>query len=718
MQPSPDQPFMNACLVIRPGLRFDHRLTGQDSVVVIEDPIRGKFFQVGLAEYSWISSFDGKRTLQQSIDGRTPGDVTAAPLAVQTARWLLQNNLAYLANADQSKILEEQARQVRIAKLVSILNPVSFKIPLFNPNRVLARLQPLARILFSWWFLVAWLAAAIYAVSILASEWNRLGEETVQIFSGYRWMTLLIVWVLLKLIHETAHGLACRKFGGEVPEAGVLFILFTPMAYVNVTSMWRFANRWQRMLVSIAGIYIELFLAFIALGIWQRYPGATGDIAFNVFLTASVSTLLFNANPLMRFDGYFIFSDLLNIQNLYSKGVRWLDDRFKAIFFGSERKVYFARPFERRVVKTYGLLAWVWKILIGISLTIAASVLFQGAGLALAGFCVLMWYALPAYKTFRWFQKARANGEAHLSRVGLSGAVAAAMVLAMFFVFKAPATKSAPAIVQFEGEQIIRARSDGFIQEISVRTGQTVEQGDTVMILDNPRLKLEVFELERLIQESTIQARIKTRQGELALAQAENERLASLNKQWSEKKSQRDELVIKAPAKGVVMRRDLDQQTGRYVKAGDELFSLAPSDSRLIMVSIDQRDWDSLKGNEGRSMQILFAGTKMETTRLRRIYPAASTALQHPSMGSNLGGPLSVKRASSASANHHDEVELLSPRFSVELELDESVGQAFYSGQRGWAFFESNQQSLGGYLYLAITDWVRHKIELAMTSAD
>ena len=198
-----------------------------------------------------------------------------------------------------------------------------------------------------------------------------------------------------KVVHEAAHGIACRRFGGEVPEAGVLLLLFTPMAYVNVTSMWRFANRWHRIVVASAGMYVELFISFLSIIIWQRYPGVVGDIAFDVFMMSSVTTILFNANPLMRFDGYFILSDLLKIPNLYTKGTKWFADRIRSLYFGLPKTPNLYGPGELGRVAIYGALAFFWKITICFSLIIGASVLFYGAGMILAAIGVVLWFVVP-----------------------------------------------------------------------------------------------------------------------------------------------------------------------------------------------------------------------------------------------------------------------------------------------------------------------------------
>ena len=335
-----------------------------------------------------LASLDGKKSIRQitaelarTLDGTTASIDEGR--AVKICQWLVQNNLVFGHEVDSSKRLDTQAKMVQRAKLMGWINPISCKFRLFNPNRVLTSIQPYTQWAFSSWMFVIWLLTGGYAAATLFNNWDKLGGASAGIFSGTSWIWLLAIWIALKVVHEAAHGIACRRFGGEVPEAGVLLLLFTPMAYVNVTSMWRFANRWHRIVVAAAGMYVELFISFVSIIVWHRYPGVVGDIAFDVFVMSSVTTILFNANPLMRFDGYFILSDLLNVPNLYTKGTKWFGDRIKSLTLASPK-----RPIStaRRIAPSciYGTLAFFWKIIICFSLIIGASVIFYGAGIVLA----------------------------------------------------------------------------------------------------------------------------------------------------------------------------------------------------------------------------------------------------------------------------------------------------------------------------------------------
>ncbi|MEM7457494.1 MAG: hypothetical protein AAF456_24385, partial [Planctomycetota bacterium] len=330
--------WLGAVLKLRPDLHFEYRQQGESQFVVVEDTVRSKFFQIGTSEFKFIASLDGRRSAREiaSLIGEKDGTILSDEQVVAICQWLLNSNLVFGDQVDNTKRLEIQAAARGRQQLMGYLNPISFKLPLFNPNKVLSRLQPFTGWLFSKWFVVAWLILASVAMRDLWTNWSSVESSSFGILAEGRWLWLLLVWVALKVIHEAAHGLACRKFGGEVPEAGILMLLFTPMAYVNVTSSWRFSQRWQRIAVAGAGMYVELFVAMLALVFWARLDaGILRDISFNIFIMGSVTTILFNANPLMRFDGYYIMSDMLGIPNLYPKGTRGTGEQVKRLLFGT-----------------------------------------------------------------------------------------------------------------------------------------------------------------------------------------------------------------------------------------------------------------------------------------------------------------------------------------------------------------------------------------------
>jgi len=713
--PDPRQQWLEMVLAVRAELNYDLRGKADSQHVIVEDPVRGKFFQIGLEEYELMMGLDGQKSLNELLPNGGELPQNKQDQFIQIAQWLVQNNLVYSPAVDGSKRLNQQSKQAAKAKWLGWINPLSCKFTLFNPNRLLTGLQPYTSWLFSLWVFLIWLSVGGYAMTLLVSDWNAVGSAATGVLAGSKWIWMLLIWIALKLVHETAHGIACRRYGGEVPEAGVLLLLFTPMPFVNVTSMWRSKNTWQRIVVSAAGMYVELFISFLAIIVWKNHPGMIGSIAFDVFLLSSVTTILFNANPLMRFDGYFILSDLIGIPNLSTKGSKWFNEWMKGLYFGTPQTPNLLGSSERRIVQVYGVLAWCWKLTIGLSLMIAASVLFYGAGLILAVLGGITFYGMPIWNQYLSLFGPKAPHPINRSRLAWSLTLTAMLGIGLFTVLRAPATKSAPALIQFCGEQILRSVTDGFLTEIRVTDGEAVSPNQVLMVLKNEPLELEVRELEHLIEEAAISTRIKVKSGDLAESQAAAEKQAGLQKQLLEKQQQLETLTIRAPFAGTIYARNLSNRIGSFCKRGSELCAISPLNSKQILASIDQRDFESIQGQQGKFLRVAFPGIKTFSSKLTRINPRASVDPQESAWGANAGGPLPVRPALIGSSGE-PRFELVVPRFTVELQPDDAFVSTLNSGVRGYAFFDAKDQSLGSYLYLAIKDWLTEKIEMATQS--
>ena len=721
---SPAETTLKLVFSIRKCLKFSTRFENGESFVSVEDPVRSKHYRIGLAEYRFIAKINGERSnanifeLLKNETGAQQGQQQASnelpqDQIVQIANWLLAMNLVTVNQSDNSLRLNAMAQQIERAKMKSWLNPISIRFSLFNPNRFLKSIQPATEWLFSSWFFVLWVMIGVYSLVCLVDNWQRVYASSANVLSSGSWIWLLITWFVLKVVHESAHGIACRKYGGEVPEFGVVFILFAPMAFVNVTSMWRFVNRWQRMVVSAAGMYVEFLVAFLAIIVWSQTDGVVASIAFSVMVMSSVTTILFNANPLMRFDGYFLLSDLLAIPNLYGKGGQWFSETAKQLFFGVPKQTQFHAN-ERVPVAIYGALAFVWRILIGLGLIIAASVLLQGAGLVLSGIGVVTWFALPILRQIVSLTDSNGQVKINKIRTAVSVACLVGFVVAGVYVFQAPATKSAPAIVQLHNESVIRSDASGFVTAIHVAEGQTVAKGDLLIELENPELANELVELTRLREEAKIQSRIHQQQGNQAMVQAETQRVYGLTDQIVEKQSAAKGLQVLATDDGVIVQRQLANRLGSFVEQGDELLTVAKLDSKEVVVSVDQSEYDATVWTTGKQLRLMFPGKAVVNATLVSINPRASQSPTFPSLTATQGGSLPVRTlVKSPSDDNELNFELLSPRFDVTVSLPGDLGDQVLAGQRGYAYFESTEQSLASYLYLAACHWLESQIEMA-----
>ena len=310
---------ITATLKLRGDLIFMPDLARSPEAIAVEDPLRGKFFHVGVPEHTLLIQLDGRQSIAAAV-GRAAAGLGPQALSEREAlalcRWAAENQLALPLGGDASARIAATAarhRAQRVRDGQSALRADSAS----DPDRLLRRITNWCGAAFTWPVLMVWAGILGYALYLACSGWAHIESSTAVILDRDNWLRLPLAWVLLKILHETAHGLACKHFGGAVGTAGITLLFFMPLAYVDVTSSWRFRSKWQRIATAAAGVYAELFVASIATIVWAKSPpGIVQTVALNIALTAGVSTLLFNANPLVRFDGYFILSDLLGYRTL------------------------------------------------------------------------------------------------------------------------------------------------------------------------------------------------------------------------------------------------------------------------------------------------------------------------------------------------------------------------------------------------------------------
>lgn len=674
----------------------------------LEDPQAVKFYRVGRAEYVLISLLDGHTTLAEAvtISSRTLGDLAFTEQeATSICLWLIETNLATPTEGAYD-FSPQKTTQIR-----SYLNPFWMKVPLLQPERLLDSLLPWTRWIFSrlamFCMLALWLAAGVTLVGRSEEFW----ADSRQVFSSHNWLLLGIVWVVLKIVHELAHGLCCRFYGGRVTEMGVVFVLFAPMAYVDVTSTWGFRSRWKRMHVAGAGILVELTLAAIATLCWtQATTPFAKHLLHNVIISASLTTLIFNINPLMRFDGYFLLEDLLDLPNLATTATRWLHSRLARFFYGEHRSVPVPLGINGWVIRSYALLSTLWRWTVTGSLLAGAAVMFRGAGLTIALGAMVIWYVKPAVELVGSLVTRWRRDRWSATRALLLGAVTAVVVGALVFVLPSPFQRHAPGVVDFADLEVVRVSSPGFVKVIHVTNGQMVKAGDLLVTLHNEDLEHRATDLDLAIEQSEAKRVGKANRREVAAAQMELRTQQAQREQLLEARKRTDALLIKAPTSGRVLARKLDQQIGNYLKEGTELLVIGDDSRKEILASVDQRDLEAfpLTGHEVAHLQIQGVGDASSTQLV--LEPRASTRLPHPALAAIHGGDVDVVASADEDQTQGD-VRLSEPRFLLRASLDQDTSSRVFAGQLASAAPLADRQTIAHQLTGAFRDWARSLVD-------
>ncbi len=566
----------NCKLSLRDDLVFHLQEYGGAQCYLIEDELNSRFYRVGLAEYHLISLLDGRTTLAKAVamSSAEKGKHAVGELeAVTICKWLIDSGLATTDASRRSERLmetyEEKSRKKNLAKL----NPVTPKFQLFNPDSLLSKANEVLGWLFSGPFIVVWFCVVLVGAYHLWMNWDSVGGAQDLVFAPENWLWLAITWIVLKLVHETAHGLVCKRFDGEVRHSGIVMIVMIPLPYVDVSSSWRFRSKWQRICVAGAGMYAEIFLAAMAAIVWCHVDvGVVKQQAFNIMLAGSLTTLLFNANPLMRFDGYYMLTDWLEAPNLGTHGQQFLKWAGKRFYLGLDSKKPKWPEGRGGLIAGYALAALIWKVLICVGLVIAAESLFFGAGLVLAIVAIGMWVVWPLFKLFKFvFIGEQTQQRPSRIRFCMTSCILVLSLLAAYQFVPWNARIKAPAIVDFATNTEIRMPVGGFLRELCVANDQSVVTGQLLARLENRDLLADVGKMKIEIQESQLRIRQLRQNEEMAAYEAELKNLEALQNRLNERTEQLNGLEVRATADGIIVADDLDSLRGTYLSAGQKL---------------------------------------------------------------------------------------------------------------------------------------------------
>jgi len=704
-------------LTLQHDLVFTPHRSGPDAYYVVEDPVNSKFHRIGLAEYTFISLLDGRTSINDVLAmtaKASPQHALSENEAASICKWLVESGLAHTTESSQANQLLAAARTRERSVAMQRWNPIVFRLPLFHPNRFFEKLLPAL----GWMHCRAAMAAgcllALIAAYQVTASWDRFLVSSRGIFSPTNWLWLFVSWLALKFIHEISHGIVCKRYGGAVREAGVMLILFAPLAYVDVTDSWRFRSKWRRIQTAAAGMYCEILVAAVACLIWSATDeGTLNNVCYNVIVMASFMTVLVNANPLMRFDGYYICSDLLEIPNLYSSGQQYLSYWAKRYLLGvPATRPSWSRSHER-LITMYGVAALCWRVMFCVGIIIAAMALFHGAGIVLAVLAAVLWGGLPAIKFAKYLFGGQSDDAPNLPRFLKTAGTMAVVAVLMLTVVPWPGLSRAPAVVEFAPLTTVRAYSSGFVRELVVQSGQQVEQGQIIAVLENDQLLSELVKLDVEIKQSQLKCRIFQQAQEMASYQAELKNLESLETKQREKARQVDQLTVRAPTSGQILGRNLASRLGSYLSEGEEIIAIGNEKQKEFRFSVAQEDHDTYRDYVGRAVNVRLKPGNWLQANLETLDPRAKLEPAHQALCATYGGPLPVKDRQAGSAEQEDgtsnRYELLAPRFSGSVKLSPLQSTSLNSGQLGTVTIRAFQESIGSHLYNLVVRWIRNR---------
>lgn len=660
----------------RPRLRAHAQIHRQryrgETWYVLQDHQSGLFFRISPAANVMLSLMDGRRTMQQISDIAARRFGAERPTQDEIVQLLIKLHRADLLHGDalpdMGEIERRADRHSHRHLLAWLRSPLAMRFPLIDPDRFLDRTMPLVRPAFTVLGFVAWLALVSFGAVLAAMHWPELtANVSDRAFAGQNVVILALTYPVIKAFHELGHAYATKAGAGEVHELGCMMLVFLPVPYVDASSSSAFREPWRRALVGAAGIMVELALAAVAMIAWTRLaPGLPRAIAFNVMLIGSVSTLVFNGNPLLRFDGYYVLADLAQIPNLDTRSKRYLLYLIQRYALGLEKvdSPVQSRG-ERAWFMVYGIAAFAYRVVVmlGISLFVAAQFAFVGTALALWTMSQMLVY--PLLRAARYLVTSpQLKGRRRRPLAVAGGAVAAVLVL--LFGLPLPYAAVAEGVVWVPDEAILRSDGEGFVRRFLAAPGDEVAAGQPVIALDDPvataRVGVRRAELAVLQNRFTAVNLIDRVQARLV-----HEQVLHAEGNLTRAEQYVRDLVVLAPRAGRFVVPEARKLEGRFVRKGDLIgYIIAPIDPDVRAV-VPQADVDLVR-QRARAVAVRFTD-RVEASvpaQILRETPAALDKAPAPGLTADGGGPMLLDPSS---PNHDRPLDRF---YQIELAVSHS----------------------------------------------
>lgn len=586
---------------------------------VLSDPAGGRHYRLSSAGYDLVARLDGTRSVDDAWRAVVAARRDEAPTQAEALGILAGLHAAGLMAAGPGRDAEAAIRRAHDEKLKRgvgrVAMPLAIRIPIFNPDALITAVEPLLRPLVSRLGLVLFGVLFVVTALRVAPEAGALGGDLRRAIEPEGWALAAVVFVLAKAWHELGHGVICKSLGlrvdpsgdsGRVGEFGIVLIALFPAPYVDTSSSWALPGKWRRAAVGAGGMLFELALACAAANIWlTATPGSTlAAVCVSTVLVAGVTTILFNANPLVRFDGYYILSDLSETPNLMKRATAKLTGLCARLLYRTEPRESGEGGAESAFLYVYGIMAAVYRVVIVFSLSLLIAGRLHGIGIVLALWAIGIWIAMPTWKLLKWLASDAQLRGRRAAAWGLTFAVIA-VVLTPLALVPAPDTRRAVGVVESRARTALFVGESGFVEVVDARAGEPVEAGELVLRLRSPELESERAELEAQRLGAEAEARDAATRSEVEAISARR-RLELIGTALERIAEREAALTLVAPHDGVLIGADPAELRGRYMKAGSIVAELVDVEEPRVAVELAQGevDWHFALGVDGYGVRL------------------------------------------------------------------------------------------------------------------
>lgn len=677
-----------------PGLREDLQLTPASPALdgsprwTLADPISGRYYKLGAQAIRLLRHWalgDPGQVLQAA--NREPG--------LRVGEKELEAMLAFLRRYDLITSTDPQQRgsygiktaATRQSLWKKVLHQyLFFRIPLWRPDAFLNRAWPWVQRFGPALLKVGLPLTLMLGVFLVSRDWQRFVGSFPYLFSLGGALAFAVALFFAKLCHEFGHAFMAKRAGCRVQSMGVAFMVLFPLFYTDVSDAWRVNDQRARLLIGAGGVLAEMVLACIALLAWSLLPdGPARTAAFMLASATWITTVIVNLNPFMRFDGYFLVSDLWQVDNLQGRAFALCRWRLREALFGYglQAPEPWSSPMRRRLL-WWGYLSWLWRAALFFGIALAVYHLF----FKLLGIFLMLvelgWFIfMPIYKEMQHWWAHRE--QAHTPRVLISALILLALVAVLVVPWRS--SVELPAMLEAERVSVLHAPVAARVRQVNVQDGQPVGQGTVLVELESPDIESRLVIVRREIDIMQLQMRRQAGRSETAGdVGILEQRLAEALAEYRGLSAQRERLLIRAPQAGRV--RDLlpNLVPGRWVSTQMPLVRIVEPGARLRGYLAEDALWRVVPGAQGRFIADDPMRAALEV-RLLDIDANGVSWLDQEALASDHHGPIAVRRDESNRA------EPVQAQYGARLGIDQAV-EAPVQPLRGVVVLDGRSESL------------------------
>ena len=616
---------------------------------VLYEPFTNQYYRLPQGAYEFISKLSSRKTVGEVWNDLLNSGMENVPSQGEVIEMLSQlyqsNMLLYEGVDDGMMLFDRNKKNVQKKVKATLLNIFFLKVPVFDPEFLLRRLKWLINILLSVPFALVWLAAIVLAVKYGIENFDTLKDQTHGFLSPSNIGWVYVCTVAVKLLHEFGHSAVVKKYGGEVHTVGIMFMLLAPLPYMDASASWSFRKKWHRVFVGAGGMLFEFFIAAVALILWANLGGGTlKALAYNVFIICSVSTVLFNINPLMRFDGYYILTDVLDMPNLQQRSVSHLKYLLERYVFRKYDAENVAESWNERFVYTfYGIASAIYRFFLFAGLVIAISEHYLILSFIMGTLLCLTMLVIPFGKFLKYIFAGPALAQVRGRAVFTTLFVLASLVGVLFYL-PVPDTFTAPGVIEATRYENGIVGESGMVTDVKHISNDYLHVGDTLMVLKNPELDYKIEEKQGEISEAN-------QMYYRALEHAPENmlpikiRLNVLNQGLNDLLERQKRLTLVAGMDGVLSAGDIENYVGKYIKKGDSIGLLLDTNSFDFVAVVSQEDVSRLFSGVTHKTSIRLNGdafTELSTDSIQ-VIPTAQDKLPSNALGWHGGGDIETK---------------------------------------------------------------------------